>query len=525
MQQRPQPFHLVLPPLGRLARERRFNPVDGVARRFLLGFFRPAPDMSGRRQHRQRLRRGCGALLRIRVGGAVQECGHQRIPGTIRTVPVQTALLRQVAAMSERLPVEQQLEETRSQRIQIVGRCRVAALETGGRAIGHRARRRRRFADFRHAVVIGQDQAHPGHDHVARADIAMDQAVVVQYPQSLACGPQPFESQGFPRLPVQVFGQDREQAGLLAKRFAFDPAHQGEEAVVPPLGSDLEDVRQGGVAEMRARHFVGAPDSFSRLFVTRHLGDIDAEIAAGLAIELHDLEGGSHAARTEARIDPIIVAAEGHDLFFGPEPRRRRRRFRRRLAQPIGKQIVQIRQAAPFFGFVVRPQGQNFCNSAAVLVFPVFEQFGEGGAKRPDIGSRVGRAKALGANLGSDLGAPLLCGGRRRYGNLRRNPGELKTGENRRVVMFDQDGFRRQVPVNHRFAIGIRFVKLFQRPHRVPGERQPGGCVPLGVGGALFKAGRGRIGQGEEFELARISGRILIRIDDARRPAMLLQPL
>ena len=84
----------------------------------------------------------------------------------------------------------------------------------------------------------------------------------------------------------------------------------------------------------------------------------------------------------------------------------------------------------------------------------------------------------------------------------------------------------RQVSVNHGFfAVGMRFMKLAQCPHRAPGEDQSGACIPRVVGSPFLNAGCHRVGYRKEFNLARVTGRILKRVYDARRPVVLLQPV
>ena len=102
----------------------------------------------------------------------------------------------------------------------------------------------------------------------------------MQNVQRLACGPQPPQSQRLTRLLLQVFREDREQAGELADRLAFDPFHQSDETVVAPFGRHLEDYRQRRMVKVRMRHLVRPEGPPARLLVAGDLGDVGAEILA-----------------------------------------------------------------------------------------------------------------------------------------------------------------------------------------------------------------------------------------------------
>jgi len=91
--------------------------------------------------------------------------------------------------------------------------------------------------------------------------------------------------------------------------------------------------------------------------------------------------------------------------------------------------------------------------------------------------------------------------------------------------MLYQNRARRQVPVDHGLLAHTGFMEFTQRQKRFPSETQARTRIPRIIGGALLDGRRGGIGDGKEPDLARVSRRILKRIDDARRPSIQLQPL
>ena len=91
--------------------------------------------------------------------------------------------------------------------------------------------------------------------------------------------------------------------------------------------------------------------------------------------------------------------------------------------------------------------------------------------------------------------------------------------------MPDQHRAGRQIAVQHRRIVRAGVMQLAQRTDGAAGKAGPGFRIPRPVFGALRQRRRRRILGGKERHFARVLRRILKGVDDARRPAVLLQPV
>ena len=113
---------------------------------------------------------------------------------------------------------------------------------------------------------------------------------------------------------------------------------------------------------------------------------------------------------------------------------------------------------------------------------------------------------------------------RRRHASFGRNLRQLEAGEDRCVVVPDEDRLRREVAVQDRCVVHRLAMQLVQGVQRGPREGQPRRGVPGPVRCALLKGRGQRVGDGEEVHLARVAGGRLPGVEHTRRPGVQLQP-
>ena len=431
--------------------------------------------------------------------------------------------LRRRAVSRERFAVEDDVKEAGRQRVQVVGRRRRPACFVGRRTVECSARRGDRFADPADEVVVGEDQVAPGHDKVGRAHVAVDETVAVQHIEGFAHRPQPGESQRLRGTLAQVFGEQRQDPRVTAQRRAVDPGHEGGELVLAPRRRDFEDAGDGLVLQMRPRQPVGAHGAVPGLLVMTHLGDIGPFVFPS-TVELHDLERGAHAARSEALDYAVFAAPERHDLIFGPEPRRRRRWRRRRLAQQGREARVERGRFAALRRLVRHARSQHVQGLAVGLVVSAFEQDAQAGAQRVAVRAGVCGVQPLRAHFRRRGRRPFSGrGAGRGHALFGRELGQLEAGEDGRIVVPDENRLRRQVAVQDRRVVQGLAMHLAQRAQCRPGEGQPCRGIPRRIPRALFDGGCQRVGDREEVHFARVAGRRLPGIEYAGRPGMPLQ--
>src|ERR1700723_3282359 len=134
--------------------------------------------------------------------------------------------------------------------------------------------------------------------------------------------------------------------------------------------------------------------------------------------------------------------------------------------------------------------------------------------------------KPLGTNLAGGGAFPLAS--RRSRGSnarIRRYSCALKARQNRRVVMFHEDGLGSEVPMNHWLVSCSSFMQLFEGTNCIPCKCQSRFGFPGGVQHPLLDGWRSWVDQREKKHLARISRRVLIRIQNSGHPSMELQPV
>ena len=133
-------------------------------------------------------------------------------------------------------------------------------------------------------------------------------------------------------------------------------------------------------------------------------------------------------------------------------------------------------------------------------------------------------SQALSRDFGCDRGQ--VCPGRQaagRHAHFRRNPGALKSRKDRRIVVFDQDRSRSEIPMNYWLIARSCFVHFLQSPSGIACKRESAACSPRGVSHAVFKSRRCWIDDRKEEHFPRVSGCVLIGIENPRRPGMKLQ--
>ncbi len=354
----------------------------------------------------------------------------------------------------------------------------------------------------------------------------MDEAVAVQHVEGPAHRLQPEERQRVGRGLVEVVHKEWQDPHEIAQRRALDPGHERRELVLAPLRRHLEDPGDGLVLQVGSRQPVGAHGASSRLLVMTHLGDVGPEILLPRAVELHHLERRTHPAGAEAFHYAIVAAAEGYDLVLRPEPRRRRRRRGRGFTQQRRQARVDHRRLATLRRIVRHARSQHFNGLTARFVVPLLEQDAQAGAQRVAVRAGVCRMQSLCAHFRRRRRRP-LSGRRpnRPHALFRRDPRQLEAGEDRRVVVPDENRRRRQVTVQDRRVVHGLPMQLAQRAQRSPGEGQPHRDIPRPVRRALLDGRSQRVGHGEEVHFARVAGRRLPGIEYARRPGVQLQPV
>ena len=534
-------------PRTRIRLQQRPQPRDGLLapfdRRTVGGASTGAGIRRGRRQRLVRQRRiARGGQLRrperlqrllrrpeppawVRVRRPVEKLGDDRMLRAIDSLPVQAALLDQIGSVSERLVLEEHVEETGRQRVEVVRRRRRPAGDGRRGAVERGAGSAFRYADLANEIVVGQHEVAAGHDHVARADVAVHQPVAVQHVERLAHRPQPPDGQSLSGFLALLLGQQWEDTREVAQRRAVDPGHERGECILAPFPRDLEDPGDRLMLQMGARQTVGAHGSAPGFLVVGDLGDVRSEILLRRAIDLDDLERHTDAARTQASHDPIVPAVERHDLIFGPEPRRRRFGRRRRLAQQPAERGLQVLQAAARRRVVGQSALDLGHRAPAHLVVPFSEQTGQRCAERIHVRPRRRRGPAARAHLRSGLAVPPTGGGAgARDTDLRRDLRPLETGEDRRIVVADENGARAEIAVRHRRIVRGRAVQLPQCVNCASREGETRRRRPPCVRRSLLDRWRGRIDHGEEVHLSVITRGVLERIENAGGPVVQLQP-
>ena len=129
------------------------------------------------------------------------------------------------------------------------------------------------------------------------------------------------------------------------------------------------------------------------------------------------------------------------------------------------------------------------------------------------------------AHFRGDLRFPSPGGGSRaRDADLRRDLRPLETGEDRRVVVADENGAGAEIAVRRRRIVRGRAVQLPQCVNCAPREGETRRRRPPCVRRSLLDRGRGRIDHGEEVHLSVITRGVLERIENAGGPVVQLQP-
>ena len=106
---------------------------------------------------------------------------------------------------------------------------------------------------------------------------------------------------------------------MVFERLTLDPSQQRQDAVLLPLGRDLENRRERGVAQVGVDSTVGFEHYGAGGSLENDLGDVMAERLFGLRIDFGNLVGDTDATLTELFHDLVVVTAKADDLIGGPE--------------------------------------------------------------------------------------------------------------------------------------------------------------------------------------------------------------
>jgi hypothetical protein len=224
-----------------------------------------------------------------------------------------------------------------------------------------RSRAGRRFAEFRHEVVVGEHQFAAGDDEVPGTDVAVREPVVVKDAERLAGVDKPTGREARGRRLLKILGQQRQEIGELVQRRSVHPGQKRHGLVLPPFPGDFEDGRPPSApTQMRPGEAVRSEDSSALIAVVNHLGHIRAQVLLRGAVNLDDLKDGPDPAAPQAIDETILTVVEVDRLPLGPVAGRGCLRPRRRISEQPPARLNEFGQAAPPRRIDLHPSREKF---------------------------------------------------------------------------------------------------------------------------------------------------------------------